>query len=61
MNLKDVTPDRPPIRGLQREVEALRKQVKQLEEENIWLRKNLAELQEQADKAKPTKTKSWWA
>ena len=61
MNLKDVTPDRPPIRGLQREEEVLRKQVKQLEEEIIWLRKNLAELQEQADKAKPTKTKSWWA
>ena len=61
MNLKDVSPDRPPIRGLQREVEALRKQVKQLEEENAWLRKNLAELQGQADKAKPTRTKSWWA
>lgn len=61
MNLKDVMPDRPPIRGLQREVEALRKQVKQLEEENAWLRKNLAELQGQVDKTKPTKTKSWWA
>ena len=61
MNLKDVSPDRPPIRGLQREVETLKKQVKQLEEENAWLRKILAELQEQEDKAKPTKTKPWWA
>ena len=60
MNLKDVTPDRPPIRGLQREVEALKKQVKQLEEENAWLRKNLTELQKQEDKTKPTQ-KSWWA
>ena len=60
MNLKDVTPDRPPIRGLQKEVESLKKQVKQLEEENAWLRKILAELQEQEYKANPTKTKPWW-
>ena len=61
MNLQDVTPDRPPIRGLQKEVESLKKQVKQLEEENAWLRKILAELQAQEDNAKPTRTKSWWA
>ena len=60
MNLQDVKPDRPPIRGLQKEVESLKKQVKQLEEENAWLRKILAELQAQEDNAKPTKTKSWW-
>lgn len=60
MNLKDVTPDRLPIRGLQQEVESLKKQVKQMEEENTWLRKILAELQVQEDNAKPTRTKTWW-
>ena len=59
MNLKDVTPDRPPIRGLQREVETLKRQVKQLEEENAWLRKVLAELQKQEDKAMTAKSKPW--
>lgn len=45
MNLKDIPKERPPLRGLQKEVEQLRKQNTQLEAENAWLRKILAEMQ----------------
>lgn len=50
MNLKDIPLDRPPIRGLQKEVAQLKKQIDQLEAENAWLRKILAETQGQDDK-----------
>ena len=52
MNLKDIPQDRPPIRGLQQEVEQLKMQNEQLEAENAWLKKILAEMQGQGDKKK---------
>ena len=55
MNLKDIQPDRPPIRGLQKEVEQLKMQNEQLEAENTWLKKILAEMQGQGDKNKRIK------
>lgn len=57
MNLKDIQPDRPPIRGLQKEVAQLKKQIDQLEAENEWLRKILAEKQGLGDKNNVSKGK----
>ena len=51
MNLKDIPPDRPPIRELRKEVEQLKKQNAQLEAENAWLREMLKK-QVQDDKSK---------
>lgn len=55
MNLKDIHPDRPPIRGLQKEVEQLKMQNEQLEAENTWLKKILAEMQGHGDKKQVNK------
>lgn len=49
MNLKDIPPDRPPIRELRKEVEQLKKQNAQLEAENAWLREMIKK-QVQGDK-----------
>ena len=51
MNLKDIPPDRPPIRQLRKEMEQLKKQYAQLEAENAWLRKML-KIQAQNDRRK---------
>ena len=49
MNLKDIPPDRPPLRGLQKENAQLRQQIEHLKAENAWLKKILSEMQGQGD------------
>lgn len=50
MNLQGIPIDRIPIRGLQKDVEDLKKQKEQLEAENAWLKKVIADMQSQSVK-----------
>lgn len=52
MNLHDIPPQRPPIRGLQKEVEQLQRRISQLEAENTWLKQLLENAAVQNDKQK---------
>lgn len=52
MNLREIAGGQPPNRALQLKIQQQSKQIAQLEEENHWLRAQLAKAAEREDKPK---------